>query len=150
MLFPQGGRGGQLMQGGADSHGLFEIPSQPVVGVVRVSAAVLPTHMVGYAGFLPLDSGGTVAKFAPTKPLKLIARCKLTFDERVVVHRTRNSGKTAGSAERRWAFPEARDSGNRGVPVEHILALGCKIREPAAPRPRASDQIDQSQIPDSP
>ena len=40
-----------------------------------------------YAGFVPTIYGGNVTKFAPHDAVKLIASGKLTFDERVVLHR---------------------------------------------------------------
>ena len=44
-------------------------------------------HTVDYAGFVPLDSEGNVTKCAPHEAYKLIAVGKLTFDERIVLHR---------------------------------------------------------------
>jgi len=41
----------------------------------------------GVAGFRSSSILGCVTKFAPHKALKLIASCKLTFDERVEDHR---------------------------------------------------------------
>ena len=44
-------------------------------------------HTVENAGFVPLDSEGGVNRFAPHQALKVVVRCKVTFGERVVVHR---------------------------------------------------------------
>ena len=40
----------------------------------------------------PPNLEGNVTKFAPHKALKLIARGKLTFDERAVLHRVDSAG----------------------------------------------------------
>jgi len=56
---------------------------------------------VDYVGFLPLNFEGDVAKFAPHKALKLIASCKLTSDERVIVHRVEECDFRAGKKRAR-------------------------------------------------
>jgi len=45
------------------------------------------SRTVEYAGFVGRNFDRHVTKFAPRKALKLIASGKLTFDERVVLHR---------------------------------------------------------------
>jgi len=53
----------------------------PLGAVVR-----FPSHG-GIRGFRPPSvPGGNVTQFAPHKALRLIARGKLTFDERVALH----------------------------------------------------------------
>ena len=44
-------------------------------------------HTVHFEGFVTSELEGYLTKCAPHRALKLIGWCKLTFDERAVVHR---------------------------------------------------------------
>jgi len=56
---------------------------------------------------LPPNLEGYVTKFAPHKALKLITRGKLTFDERVVLHRRRVDVRLPGKGEFKLPWREA-------------------------------------------
>ena len=66
----------------------FLLPStpRPRTGRVFEIQGVVSTRWSSKVS-IPLESAGLVTKFASHKALKSIARCKLTFDDRIVLHR---------------------------------------------------------------
>ena len=56
-------------------------------GLVQAAPVALADHSVDHEGFGTPKIGRDVTKFKPDEALKLIAQVKLTFDERVVLHR---------------------------------------------------------------